>query len=105
MTALVLPGVVAAAVSVNVPFGAWRATLPRLSWRWFLAIHLPIPLVFLIRYSSGLSWHWIPVMLGCAVAGQLIGSWLYVHYRLGSVGTTDLRRIADAGPLETRSDT
>lgn len=77
MTSLTIPGVVAAAVSLNVPFGVWRATLPPLSLRWFLAIHLPIPLLFLLRYGSGLDWHWIPVMLACAVTGQLLGSWLY----------------------------
>jgi hypothetical protein len=70
-------------VSLNVPFGAWRATQPRLSLGWFLAIHLPIPLLFLLRYGSGLDWHWVPVMLGCAVAGQLLGSWLYGRYHTG----------------------
>jgi hypothetical protein len=80
MTALVIPGVVAAAVTLNVPFGAWRATTPRLSPAWFLAVHLPIPFLFLLRYGSGLDWHWIPVMLACAVAGQVLGSWLYGRF-------------------------
>jgi hypothetical protein len=79
MTALTVSGVALAAIALNLPFGAWRTTVQRYSWRWFLAIHLPIPFIFLMRRASGLSWHWVPLMFACALVGQLAGSWLYVR--------------------------
>jgi len=63
-----------AAFLINLPFGGWRSFLPPLSWRWFLAIHLPIPLIFLLRRSAGYSAWFIPWLLVAAVAGQLIGA-------------------------------
>ena len=72
---------VIAAVAINVPFGAWRATVKRLSWKWFAAIHLPIPFLFLLRTELGLSAWYIPVSLGGALAGQLLGSWLLTRLR------------------------
>lgn len=63
----------ATAVGLNLPFGAWRASLRRLSWRWFAAIHLPIPAIVLVRLLLGLGWRWVPLLLAAAVAGQLLG--------------------------------
>jgi hypothetical protein len=72
---------IVAAIAVNLPFGAWRVTVPRFSLRWFLAVHLPIPVVFILRTAFGFSAWYIPVMLACAVTGQLLGSWLYHSWR------------------------
>ncbi|MFA4965004.1 MAG: hypothetical protein WC709_05125 [Thermoleophilia bacterium] len=69
------------AVAVNLPFGAYRTTVRRLSWRWFLAIHLPIPLFVIMRLSFGLGWLFVPFMLAAAVTGQLLGSWLLHQWR------------------------
>ncbi len=65
--------------SLNIPFGYWRANVPKLSRPWFLAIHLPVPLVIAIRVFSGLGWHFItfPVMIGAFFAGQFAGSSIY----------------------------
>jgi hypothetical protein len=65
------------AVGINLPFGAYRATVRKLSWQWFLAIHLPIPFVILMRLSLGLGGWFVPFMLASAVAGQLLGSRLF----------------------------
>jgi hypothetical protein len=65
------------AVALNVPFGAWRATTARLSARWFLAIHLPIPLVLLVRVTSGHTYRVIPLLVAATIAGQLLGSWAF----------------------------
>ena len=64
-------------MAINLPFGAYRATVRRLSWQWFLAIHLPIPFIFVMRVSMGFSAWFIPFMLAAAVTGQLLGSWFY----------------------------
>ncbi len=80
------------AVALNVPFGAWRATTERLSLRWFLAVHLPIPFILLLRLSSGYSCRVIPLLVAGAVAGQLLGSWAYTRWRA-------LRSAAAPAPL------
>lgn len=69
------------AVGLNVPFGAYRITTRRFSWRWFAAVHLPIPFVVIMRLSLGLGWWFVPFMLAATVAGQVLGSWLYSLWR------------------------
>ncbi len=60
---------------LNLPFGYWRARVKRYSRPWFLAIHLPVPGVILLRIFSGLGWYWLtfPVLVGAFFLGQLIG--------------------------------
>lgn len=68
---------VALAVFVlNLPFGYWRGGTRKLSWQWALAIHLPVPLVILLRLYSGLGWHWstFPVMIAAFFLGQFAGA-------------------------------
>jgi hypothetical protein len=64
---------------LNIPFGYWRGQAQTYSRQWFLAIHLPVPLVIAIRLSSGLGWQFItfPVMISAFFAGQLLGSTLH----------------------------
>jgi hypothetical protein len=60
---------------LNLPFGYWRASVRKLSRQWFLAIHLPIPLVIALRIYSGLGFKPIsfPVIVGAFFLGQLVG--------------------------------
>ncbi len=58
----------------NLPLGYLRAGAKRFSMRWFVLIHLSIPFIIALRGMLGFSWRWIPVTLGCAVAGQLVGT-------------------------------
>jgi hypothetical protein len=69
------------AIVINLPFGAYRATVRRFSWRWFVCVHLPIPVVIVMRLSLGLGWWFIPFTLASAVAGQLLGSLLFGLWR------------------------
>jgi len=64
---------------LNLPFGYWRANEKKLSPRWFLSIHAPVPLVIAIRVLSGLGWQFItfPVMIGAFFGGQFAGSRLH----------------------------
>ena len=59
---------------ITLPFGFWRAYTRRLSLRWFLAIHLPVPLVFLTRFEAHLSYVYIPFTCAAFAAGQLLGA-------------------------------
>jgi hypothetical protein len=70
---------------LNLPFGLWRVRTRKFSIRWFMAIHLPIPVLFLIRTWLDLSVWYIPISVVCAVAGQLIGG------KLRGVATQDRR--------------
>lgn len=68
-------------LGINIPLGYWREGCVRFSWRWFLYIHLSIPLIIGLRLYFGYSWKLIPITLGCAVAGQVIGGRLYRRRR------------------------
>ncbi|MDA8387765.1 MAG: hypothetical protein M0Z58_03735 [Nitrospiraceae bacterium] len=63
-------------VLLNLPFGYLRVKERKLSFRWFLYIHLPIPFIFLGRRLSQLSWHYIPVFVAAALIGQFSGGML-----------------------------
>lgn len=71
--AIVLTLIIAAAFTLNLPFGYFRANTRKFSLMWFLYIHLPIPLIFILRTTAGLSWKAIPVIAAGAVFGQIIG--------------------------------
>ena len=65
-----------AAAAVNLPFGYYREGVPRFSARWFLAVHLPVPLIIIMRIGSGQGWSLVPLMFVCDVLGQIMGGML-----------------------------
>lgn len=60
---------------VNLPFGWWREGLKKLSPAWFVAVHAPIPLIFVIRHLFGLPWRLetLPLFLFAYFLGQWAG--------------------------------
>ena len=70
---MVLAGLLGFALFANIPLGYLREGSQKYSFRWFLYIHLSIPAVIVLRLVSGFSWRVIPLTLGCAVAGQIVG--------------------------------
>ncbi|HEX8189165.1 MAG TPA: hypothetical protein VF586_12490 [Pyrinomonadaceae bacterium] len=60
---------------INLPFGYWRASVRKLSARWFLALTLPAPLVVALGVFSGLGWKLMsfPVLVGAFFLGQFVG--------------------------------
>ncbi len=58
---------------INLPFGYWRSKTKKLSKQWFLAIHLPVPFVFLLRFTSGAPLYHIPIFVVAFFAGQWFG--------------------------------
>lgn len=58
---------------ISVPCGYLRQNYKKYSFMWFLLIHLPIPFIVLLRIKAGLDWHAIPLTVGGAVAGQIVG--------------------------------
>ncbi len=61
---------------LNLPFGYYRAGTRKLTWQWFVAIHLPVPLIFVARITSGVSWEAIPFIISFDLVGQLAGGML-----------------------------
>jgi hypothetical protein len=68
---------------INLPFGYWRARARRFSKAWFLAIHLPVPLIVALRLVSGLGWRLstFPVLMAAFCAGQVLGGAAYYAVR------------------------
>ena len=66
--------VLAFALLVTLPFGFYRAYTRKFSARWFLAIHLPVPLVFLARFEAHLPYTFIPFTSLAFIAGQMLGA-------------------------------
>jgi len=58
---------------INLPFGYARARSKRYSFRWFLYIHVPIPIIFIARTISHIELKYIPVFALAAIMGQIIG--------------------------------
>jgi len=63
---------------INIPFGYWRANVRSLSWHWFLAIHIPVPVIVGLRLSSdlGFAWHTYVFLVAAFFLGQLAGSFI-----------------------------
>jgi len=64
---------------INVPFGYWRGSVKKLSFKWFLAVHLPVPLVVVVRIYSNIGFQLItyPIIVGAFFLGQYAGARLY----------------------------
>jgi hypothetical protein len=58
---------------INLPFGRMRAKTKRYSLRWFLYIHIPIPLIFIARTIAHIEFKYIPVLILAAITGQILG--------------------------------
>lgn len=58
---------------INLPFGYWRHKANRFSKQWIMAVHIPVPFVFLLRISSGFGWNVIPLLMISDFLGQFAG--------------------------------
>jgi hypothetical protein len=70
---LLLIGLVLIAVIVNIPLGYLRQGYEKFTFGWFFYVHISIPLIIYLRVKSGYSWKLIPLTIGGAIAGQMIG--------------------------------
>jgi hypothetical protein len=64
---------------LNIPFGYWRENVKKFSMQWVLAIHVPIPIIVILRIFSGIGFKFItyPVLVGAFFLGQYTGARLY----------------------------
>ena len=70
---LLLFGLIALTIIVNIPLGFLRQAVEKFSFAWYFYIHISIPLIIYLRIKSGYSWKLIPLTLGGAILGQIIG--------------------------------
>ncbi|HMN24187.1 MAG TPA: hypothetical protein PKE38_06790 [Ignavibacteriaceae bacterium] len=63
----------------NLPFGYWRANVPKYGLQWALAIHIPVPFIIIARiYSNiGFELYTYPILVGAFFLGQVAGKYLY----------------------------
>lgn len=63
----------------NLPFGYWRANVPKYGLQWALAIHIPVPFIIIARiYSNiGFELYTYPILVGAFFLGQFAGKYLY----------------------------
>jgi len=61
---------------LNLPFGYWRAGAKKLSFRWFVTVHAPVPFVVGLRLAAGLPWRpgTFAVLVVAFLAGQFLGA-------------------------------
>ena len=62
-------------ILLNLPFGYWRSHVRKLSVQWFLAVHVPVPLIIALRLLSGIGWQSVtfPLFVGSFFVGQFLG--------------------------------
>lgn len=62
------------AIVLNIPFGSYRLLTRKFSLAWWLAIHLPIPVIIILRkVAFNLPLWVIPISIASAVVGQIYG--------------------------------
>lgn len=63
-------------VLLNIPFGYWREHVTKLSWEWFLSIHIPVLVIIWLRFWLDLGWEWTtyPIFIGAYFSGQYFGA-------------------------------
>ncbi len=68
----------------NIPFGMWRAHLPKFSPGWFVAVHVTVPFIAMLRKAVVMPKWAIILTVAAAVAGQMIGTRVE-RYRLALI--------------------
>jgi hypothetical protein len=72
-SALSLLALILLACLINLPFGYLRQNYEKFTFGWYFYVHISIPIIIYMRIKSGYSWKFIPLTLGGAVIGQIIG--------------------------------
>jgi len=71
MTSVLL--IMSLAFVLNIPFGYLRSRSRKFSARWFIYVHISIPVIIAARLLSHTDYRFIPLFILAAVAGQYIG--------------------------------
>ena len=58
---------------LNLPFGYWRSKTKKMSKEWFASVHLPVPIIVLIRVLANAPLSHIPMFFVAFFLGQFTG--------------------------------
>jgi len=72
-SSLKLAALILGAFAVNLPLGYLRDAYDRYTFGWYFYVHISIPVIIYLRVKASFSWHVVPLTLGGAVAGQVLG--------------------------------
>ena len=66
---------------LNIPFGYFRGKTRKFSVRWFLSIHIPIPLLIYTRHLFHVerTWQTLPIFVAFFFLGQFSGKMIYKY--------------------------
>ena len=84
-----LAGLILFGFFINVPLGYLRQNYDKFSFGWYFYVHISIPLIIYLRIKSGFSWHFIPLTLGAAFCGQILGGIIKRRRNRGMLPDTD----------------
>lgn len=62
------------ALGLNIIFGRYRARFPKMTIKWWLIIHASIPIIIPLRIWLNTPKAAIPLFIGLAILGQIIGN-------------------------------
>lgn len=62
---------------LNLPFGYWRASAVKYSRDWILAVHIPVPVIIVLRFIMSMGWPVLPFSLVAFFLGQYAGGKLH----------------------------
>ena len=64
---------------MNIPFGYWRANVKKFGLQWALSVHIPVPLIVVMRIYShiGFAWYTYVFLVSAFFFGQRLGAWLH----------------------------
>lgn len=74
MTAIII--LILLAFMINLPFGYLRKKSKKYSLRWFLYIHIPVPIIVISRILFHIDYKFIPLFILAAISGQYLGGGL-----------------------------
>ncbi len=63
---------------LNIPFGYWRENTKKFSLQWFMAVHIPVPIIVVTRLLLGikLTLSLFAVFVVSFFSGQLLGAFI-----------------------------
>lgn len=65
--------ITAFAFILNLPFGYIRKSAKKYSRKWFLCIHMPVPMIIVARITTHTDYRFIPLFILMSIAGQVCG--------------------------------
>ena len=76
-------GLILLVIIINIPCGYLRQGYEKFTFGWYFYVHISIPFIIYLRVKAGFSWKLIPLTLGGAMAGQIIGGMIQRRQRNG----------------------